>query len=158
MSSPGAGLSDLMRAPRTAPRDATIAEAAILMQNWHVGALVLVDEKRKPSGLVTDRDLALGSILRELDPGTAKVEECARQPLITIPINMSIASAAGKMREHQVRRLGVLDDDGALCGVLTLDAILGHLGSLAAGLAGAIHHEIELEAESVRTPTAFGAE
>lgn len=158
MSSSGGELSGLMREPRTAPCDATIAEAAILMQNWHVGALVLLDENGAPSGLVTDRDLALGSILRELDPGTAKVVECARQPLITVQSNASIASVTGKMREHQVRRLGVLDDDGALCGVLTLDAVLGHLGTLADGLASAIHHEVELEAESVRTTTAFGPE
>lgn len=158
MIGPSAALSDLMRAPRTVPCDATIAEAAILMQNWHVGALVLVDEERRPVGLVTDRDLALGAILRELDPGATEVSECASRPLVTIHRNATSAAATRTMREHRIRRLAVLDDAGGLCGVLTLDDVLEHLGTLTSGLASTIRHEVALESEAVRTCTKLGPE
>ena len=158
MIGPSAALSDLMWAPRTAPCDATIAEAVILMQNWHVGALVLVDEERRPVGLVTDRDLALGAILRELDPGATEVSECASRPLVTIHHDATTAAATRTMRKHRVRRLAVIDHAGELCGVVTLDDVLDHLGTLTSRLASTIRREVARESEAVRKDTKLGPE
>jgi CBS domain-containing protein len=120
----------------TVPPDASIRKTAFLMRDRGVGAVVVVDAKNKPVGIVTDRDVAFAVAVDEKDPDTA-VREIMPGELITIGENEGIFNATQYVFGYQVRRLPIVDSDGKLVGIVTMDDLLGllarELGNLAEG-------------------------
>ena len=112
----------------SAPREATLRTVAELMRDRHVGSVVIVDGER-PCAVITDRDVAIA-----LGANGAKrsdeVEKHASRPLVTGDSGMDLEEAAAKMVQHRVRRLPVVDGDGALTGIVTLDDIAVKAGDL----------------------------
>ena len=111
-------------------RDTTVQEAAQLMRQHHVGALVVVQEvsgKRKPVGLVTDRDLVVEVLATQLDAGTITVGDIMLPELVTVPESSGVFEAIQFMRAKAVRRLPVVDGQGALIGIVALDDLLSLL-------------------------------
>lgn len=104
--------------------DETAQAAAGRMRDHGVGTLVVVDADRRPTALVTDRDLALRVVAEGRDPNRVAVGEVASAPAATVPEEASIESALGTMRAHRVRRLPVVGTDGRLVGILALDDVL----------------------------------
>jgi signal-transduction protein with cAMP-binding, CBS, and nucleotidyltransferase domain len=93
---------------------------------------------------VTDRDLVV--ILAEgLDPDEATVECLAFRPLRTIGPGASLADAARAMREAGVRRLPIVDLEGRLVGLVSLDDVLVALGREVADVQRAISGELGRE-------------
>ena len=120
----------------TVPPDASIRKTAFLMRDRGVGAVVVVDAKNKPVGIVTDRDVALAVAVDERDPDTP-VREIMPGELITIGENEGIFNATQYVFGYQVRRLPIVDSDGKLVGIVTMDDLLAllarELGNLAEG-------------------------
>jgi CBS domain-containing protein len=120
----------------TVPPDASIRKAAFLMRDRGVGAVVVVDAKNKPLSIVTDRDVALAVALDEKAPDTP-VQEIMPGKLIAIGENEGIFNATQYVFGYQVRRLPIVDADGKLVGIVTMDDLLGllarELGNLAEG-------------------------
>jgi CBS domain-containing protein len=118
--------------------DRRASEVARIMRDRHVGAVVVVDGTR-PVGIVTDRDLAV----RVLASGVADpaVKDVMTPEPVVAHRGSGLADAAQIMREHGVRRLPVVGDDGALVGLVALDDLLALLGEELASLAGAVGHE-----------------
>lgn len=120
----------------TALPDASIRTVAHLMRERGVGAVVVVDTKKKPVGLVTDRDVAMALAVDERDADTA-VREIIPGELITIGENEGVFNATQYVFGYQVRRLPIVDGDGKLVGIVTMDDLLGllarELGNLAEG-------------------------
>lgn len=116
--------------------DATIRRTAHLMRERGVGAVVVVDAKNKPVGIVTDRDVAMALAVDERDPD-ALVREIMPGELITIGENEGIFNATQYIFGYQIRRLPIVDGDGRLVGIVTMDDLLGllarELGNLAEG-------------------------
>jgi CBS domain-containing protein len=112
----------------TAPRDASLRSVAELMRDRGVGSVVICDGER-PCAVITDRDLAIA-----LGANGAKrsdeVDKHASRPLVTGDDGMSLEEGAAKMVQHRVRRLPVLDGDGSLVGIVTLDDIAVKAGDL----------------------------
>jgi Predicted signal-transduction protein containing cAMP-binding and CBS domains len=104
--------------------DATLVEVARLMRKNHVGSVIVVDEGRKPLGIVTDRDIAIEVVASELDPAAMRVSEVMSERPVSIPEEEDAAWALKVMRERGVRRLPVTADDGRLVGILALDDML----------------------------------
>ncbi|MGG7056001.1 CBS domain-containing protein [Nitrosomonas sp. ANs5] len=108
----------------------TVLEAAKLMRQHHVGNVLVVsedDSHRVPVGIVTDRDLVVEIIAPELDPSTITVGDIMAPDLVTIQENAGIFEALQFMRAKGVRRLPVVDKDGKLAGIVTLDDLLALL-------------------------------
>jgi CBS domain-containing protein len=112
----------------TAPRDARVREVAELMRDRGVGSVVIVDGER-PCAVITDRDLALALGANGVKPSDG-VDQHASRPLVTGDEGMSLEEGAAKMVQHGVRRLPVLDGDGSLVGIVTLDDIAVKAGDL----------------------------
>lgn len=111
-------------------RDTTIQEAAKLMRSHHVGALVVVREvagKRHPVGLVTDRDLVIEVLATELDASVITVGDIMLPKPAIVPETTGVFEAIQFMRDKAVRRLPVVDEYGALIGIVTLDDLLSLL-------------------------------
>ncbi len=101
--------------------------AAHRMDARNVGALVAVDGENRPIGILTDRDLALRVLGAAKDPGATRVRDVWTPDPITIRVDLSVEEALARMRSRGVRRLPVVDDAGALVGIVTLHDILGLL-------------------------------
>jgi len=108
-------------------RDSTIAEAAKLMRQHHVGDVLVVEDRggvRVPLGIVTDRDLVVEVMAPELDPVVITVGDIMVPELVTVKAHTGLFETIQYMRSKGVRRLPVVDDGGGLLGILTLDDLL----------------------------------
>jgi CBS domain-containing protein len=121
----------------------TLAAVARLMQEHHVGTVVLVEDQR-PVGIITDRDLALALGARGVSP-QAPAQEVMTRHVLAIPDDMSIFTATQSIRDCQVRRLPVVDREDRLVGMVTLDDLMGRLAHELYNLAEGIKHEVEVK-------------
>ena len=107
----------------TAPLDATVLEAAMKMKEHNVGCVVVVDGERV-AGILTDRDIVMKLAAGDFhDPEQRVAPLMSRRP-ICARSGDDLDSGLARMREHHVRRLPVLNDEGELIGVVTLDDVL----------------------------------
>lgn len=126
----------------------TLQAAAALMRGRHVGALVVTVEgeaHEKAVGIVTDRDLVLEILSRDLNPRDIRVGELASRHLASVPEEAGIAEAVAVMQSAAVRRLLVTAADGRLVGFVSsddlLEALAGELGGLAQALRSGMARE-----------------
>jgi CBS domain-containing protein len=110
----------------TVGADATISQAAALMRREHVGDVVVMDprDERKPLGILTDRDIVVSIVATELDPKVIAVNDAMACELVTVQADDDLSAAIETMSETSVRRLPVVDDEGHLAGVLSMDDVL----------------------------------
>lgn len=107
---------------------ATVAEAARLMRDKRVGAVVVTSSAR-PAGILTDRDIAVSVVAAGKDPATVPVGEVMHRSPAVIDQDQGIFEAARMFSERGVRRLPVVDRTGNLVGILALDDLLMLLGA-----------------------------
>jgi CBS domain-containing protein len=103
--------------PRTLSPEDSIQNAARLMRDEDTGAIPVVENGR-PIGLVTDRDIVVRAVA---DGGQMDrpVRDIATTNLVAVTPDMSTREANELMREHQVRRLPVVDGE-RLVGMVSL--------------------------------------
>lgn len=105
----------------TAAVHTPVREVAEIMRERNVGAVVLCAEDGSPSGIVTDRDVAVSVVAAGRDPRAAAADH-ASSPVVTGEPEMKLDEAATLMARFGIRRLPVVED-GRLAGMLTLDDI-----------------------------------
>lgn len=124
--------------------NADAAEAAKLMRAEHVGFLIVYregDSLQKPVGVLTDRDLVIGVMAREVDPHAVTVEDVmTRQPLIASDAD-ELSDMLQAMRMTGVRRVPVVDVRGALIGIMAIDDAIDVITGLMCDIAGSIKSE-----------------
>ena len=114
---PGKTVRDAMTAsPTVIAGDKTAVEAARTMTTENVGSLPVVDEQ-KLVGMITDRDLVINVLAKDLDPHKVPVADVATQDPVSASPDESLDSALQRMADEQVRRLPVVED-GRLVGIL----------------------------------------
>ena len=133
-----------------ADRDTPVQEAARLMRSHHVGNVLVVENGargRTPVGIVTDRDIAVGVVAVGVAASGLTVGELMGGDLITIPEDQGIFETAEQMQRHGIRRLPVVDRQGLLVGMITVDDLLDfltmHLSELSRAIARERRKEIE---------------
>ena len=128
--------------------DCNALHAARLMRLHHVGDVVVVDDAEadgSPLGVVTDRDIVVEVLGRELDPAQVSLREIMRKPAVVAGASEDIMQAVERMRTHGVRRIPVVDAASKLVGILCLDDLLKPLATAAATLAEVISREQDRE-------------
>jgi CBS domain-containing protein len=131
-----------------ARRDESAAAGAALMRKHHVGSLVIIDEtggKRRPVGIVTDRDIVLAVVAPGLDPGTILLGDVMSPELVAVRDTAGVAESIDLMRLKGVRRLPVLDSRGTLVGLLAADDLILLLAEEMSGLAAMLSREEKRE-------------
>lgn len=108
-------LADLGETARTAARR---------MLQRQVGSLIVVDEMRVPVGILTDRDLVVKIMAKGVSADDASVQEAMTVNPHYVHEDTSIGEALRLMRAGRHRRLPVVDDDGRLIGVVSIDDVL----------------------------------
>ena len=121
---------------------ASLREAALLMRNSHVGALVVAERKgavARPVGILTDRDIVVAVIaVPGASPEGIRVGDAMSTPLAFAREDDGIFEAVAVMRERAVRRLPVVARDGSLLGIVTLDDLLLVISTELANLSEAL--------------------
>lgn len=126
---------------------ASLREAASLMCDEHVGALVVMtgDDPGQVVGIVTDRDLALEVLGRPGQPSDLKIGNLAKSPPLAVASNASVREAVQAMAQAGVRRLLVVDEDGGVVGLVSSDDLLCAVSEELEGLARALRSNIQHE-------------
>lgn len=133
--------------------ETTVAAAAKLMRQYHIGDVIVTrDEngRRMPLGIVTDRDIVLGVVAPELSPATLTVGDIMGTELITAPETEDVFDAVQRMRNKGVRRMPIVQEDGSLAGILSIDDIIEILAEEMTQLARLISREQMHEQETRR--------
>ncbi|HXZ48818.1 MAG TPA: CBS domain-containing protein [Usitatibacter sp.] len=130
-------------------RNDTVAEAARLMRENHIGSLVVAEGSgnvRRPAGMITDRDIAVGVVALGLDPESTTVEAAMRGRIVSVREDEGVGRAISLMRAEGVRRLPVVDASGALVGVIAADDLIDLFAEEMSGLAGMLSRGTNREA------------
>jgi CBS domain-containing protein len=132
----------IQRPLRTLPPDANCVEAAALLRDANVGAIV-VEEGGRPLGVVTDRDIAVRVVAQGLEPGKTKVRDVMSGHPVYLSGERSLDQLIAAMRDLAIRRVPIVDADGKLKGLVSLDDLLVLLADQLGSLAHAIRSEIQ---------------
>lgn len=127
----------------TARPTESLAAVARLMEQHHIGAVIIVEHDR-PTGILTDRDLALLLGARGVAPQT-EVKSVMKQPVRVAYWDDGVFDVTEVMMEHRVRRVPVVDDKEELIGLVTLDDLLRVLSQEFANLAQSARSDMEVK-------------
>lgn len=134
-----------------ATREMGLPEAAQLMRKYHVGNLVVVDDvcgKRMPVGILTDRDMVIEIISQSLDFNAFTVGDIMSPQLFSVQEKEGVFETVLLMRTKGVRRIPVVDEEGELTGIVTVEDILDLLAEEITELAKVAPREQEREAKT----------
>lgn len=104
--------------------DRPVIEAVELLKKWHIGALVVSEDGRKISGMLSERDI----VEHLADEGTIAMQEPVHALMSTevLTCNPSDRSEGimARMTSRRVRHLPVVDHDGLLCGIISIGDVV----------------------------------
>ena len=132
-----------------AERTTPVQEAAKLMRDHHIGALVVIEgdaAARTPVGIVTDRDMVVEVVAADVDYRTLTVGDIMSERPVLLGENTGVFEVAAQMRGSGVRRLVVVDANGHLLGIVAMDDLISVLAEEMSALAQAIRAEQRREA------------
>jgi CBS domain-containing protein len=120
------------------PED-SVVEAARIMERMDVGIVPVIESRdtRKAFGCVTDRDIVTRVVAQGKDPNVVvSLRQVMTPQIVTCSPNDDVETVAQLMREHRVRRVLVVDEHGALVGIVATADLARHLegGEIAATL------------------------
>jgi CBS domain-containing protein len=121
----------------TATPKTSVRTLAVLMRDRHVGAVVIT-EKERPVGIVTDRDVMSRVVASNRDPLTIRARDVMTRDLVVAREGTPLSEVTEQMRARGIRRVPVVDERGRLVNILTLDEILVVLGEEIANVARAV--------------------
>ncbi len=115
-------VADIMtRETRGCAVAATLNEAARLMWENDCGAVPVLDASGRPVGMVTDRDVAMAAYLQGGELSAIPVASAMAREVRTCKADDSLAAARETLVVYKLHRLPVVDDAGALVGIVSLN-------------------------------------
>lgn len=125
-------------------RSESVRGAIELMRAHHVGNVVVIERANggsRPVGILTDRDIVIELLAKDVDLATVSVGDVMSDDLQTVHENTKLLDATKVMRKKGIRRLPVINVQGNLVGILTVDDILGLIMEQLSDLVGLIVKE-----------------
>ena len=98
----------------------SLQEAAQKMKSLDVGPLPVCGDNDRLVGMLTDRDITVRAVAEACDPRTTTVQDVMTPDVVYCFEDQDVQEAARLMKEHQVRRLVVLNRDRWLVGIISL--------------------------------------
>lgn len=114
-------VQDIMtKDPACCPVDAGLREVAKMMVDNDCGAIPVVEnsESKKPVGVVTDRDIACRAVAQGKNPLDLTARDVMTDSVITVKPDTTIEECGNLMERNQIRRIVVVDESGACCGMV----------------------------------------
>jgi CBS domain-containing protein len=123
-------VKDIMSSPVvTLNENEASNKAAVVMDKNDLGSVIVTNKAGKSIGIITERDLVIRVLAKNLKPDTVKAKEIMTTPLVTIEPDATITEAARQMNRLDIRRLGVIYK-GNLVGIISSKDILGVMPEL----------------------------
>jgi CBS domain-containing protein len=125
-------------------KDTSIVEVALLMRQHHVGDVVVVDSSKGesiPVGIITDRDIVVELIAKEVPLDSVTVGDVMSFELATVKEQDGIWDTLQRMRTKGIRRIPVVNEEGGLVGILAVDDLVELLSEEFAILADIVRKE-----------------
>lgn len=108
--------------------DESIYSTAQKMREQHVGdVIVVMDDRERCIGILTDRDITIEVVANRVDPETLTVRDVMSDDVLMVDEDEDILEAMEMMSRAGVRRLPVMNEARKLCGVISVDDIIGSL-------------------------------
>jgi CBS domain-containing protein len=97
-----------------------VSSAAQLMKHEEIGLLPVVEDQhdKRVIGVVTDRDLVVNVIAEGRLPDLTPVGDVMTANPVTCRDNDALEHALSAMAQHQIRRVPVVNDSGAIVGII----------------------------------------
>jgi CBS domain-containing protein len=111
---------DIMtRDPEVCPQDASVLDAVTVMYENDCGIVPVVDESGTCQGVVTDRDICLDVILNRKNPESTPLRDVMTTDVLGCTPDTPLDTVVTEMRDRQVRRMVVLDNQQKCIGVIS---------------------------------------
>ena len=126
----------------------SIREAVYLMRKHHVGTVVVVEKQNTtpvPVGILTDRDIVVEILAQDIDIDTVSIADVMSFELVTVAEDTKLLDAVTLMRSKGIRRLPVVNSDGGLIGILTVDDVIELLAEQVSNIANLVTKEQKQE-------------
>ena len=107
--------------------DATVREAAHMMNNHHIGSVVVLEET-KLVGIFTERDVMKRIVMNSLDPSVTLVGQVMTEKVTTVTPTITVGKAMELMVTMRLRHLPVMKD-GELVGVISIRDLTGYISN-----------------------------
>jgi len=105
--------------------DASVLEAAQLMNRRGIGGVVVLDAEERVVGIFTERDILRRVVASGRDAARTMVRDVSTADVITMPLHTSIDECAALMSARRIRHLPVIDE-GRLVGMVTTGDMLAY--------------------------------
>jgi CBS domain-containing protein len=131
-------------------RHESVRDAARLMREHHVGDVVVVEERtgrRFPVGILSDRDIVVELLAKDLAPEAVDIGDLMSTDLLTAREGDELLDTLKRMKHGGVRRVPVVDEAGALVGILALEDLIELVGEQLMDLVGLLNAELRHERE-----------
>lgn len=99
--------------------DASTLDAAKLMNDHHIGALVVVSSGGRPVGIFSERDLLRRVVAAKKEPGATPVEEVMTREMLVCPPEATLDEMRALMREKRIRHIPIVGEKG-LVGMISI--------------------------------------
>ena len=109
----------------TVGTNATVLDAALVMNEHHVGAVVVLDEG-KIQGMFTERDVLRRVVGERRDPTQTVVSEVMTRDVFCCTPQTGLEEARGTMKNRRIRHLPVVDGDNRLLGLISIGDLNAH--------------------------------
>jgi CBS domain-containing protein len=122
-------VKDLMTTPvQTCRTTALLGEAAQVMLDAGCGCVPVVGCHGHLAGMLTDRDVCLAVAARHQSPWEIPVRDVMSPNIVSVPIDAYVDAALVAMKENRVRRVPVVDEEGRVKGLISIDDAIRHTG------------------------------
>jgi CBS domain-containing protein len=130
----------------TAYPEESVVDAARRMAALHVGDLIVIEDRPsrlpRPIGIVTDRDLVIQVLARpERAAATTTLADVITRDVVTAREDDHLEALVDRMRTHMIRRIPIVDAEGGLQGMVTIDDLIGWLRDTLQAAAALVEHQ-----------------
>lgn len=104
----------------------SLREVARMMVDIDCGEIPVVNASRIPIGVVTDRDIICRTVAEGRNPLIMEAGECMTTPCRTVTPDTRLKDCCETLERNQIRRVLVVDESGACCGIVSQADIARH--------------------------------
>jgi len=116
-----------LKQPTTVLADARLSDCVALMQEKHIGSLLVVDAVGALLGIFTERDCLMRVLGKVSDLSTASVKDYMTAKPVTERPDVSLAFALNLMSNGGFRHVPIVDQDNMPIGILSVKDVIDHI-------------------------------